>query len=123
MRPDRTTAALLWDMLSHAREAIGFMEGLTFEQFMQDRMLRLAVQHIILIIGKAASDVPKEFRDAHPDIPWVAIIKQRNVVAHDYGSIIDEKIWRVATVHIPEMIRLIEPIMPLPPPESSADPE
>lgn len=119
MRPDDRTAALLWDMLSHAREAVDFVRGKTFEEYRQDRVLKLAVQHVILIIGEAASDVPKEFRDGHAEIPWGAIIRQRHVLAHDYGSIIDERIWRVATAHIPVMIVQLEAIMPPPPPDAS----
>lgn len=61
MRPDERTAALLWDMLSHAREAVQFVHGKAFEDYRQDRILKLAVQHVVLIIGEAASDVPKDF--------------------------------------------------------------
>ncbi|MEY3230457.1 MAG: hypothetical protein RL689_546 [Planctomycetota bacterium] len=116
MRPDERTSALLWDMLSHAREVVQFVHGKSFEEYRRERILMLAVQHVVLIIGEAASDIPKDFRDAHPEVPWTAIIKQRHVLAHDYGSIIDEKIWRVATVHVPDMIKQLERMVPAPPP-------
>lgn len=57
---------------------------------------------------------------AHPEIPWRLIIAQRHVLAHDYGEIDHERIWRVATMHVPELIRLLEPLVP-PAPSSESD--
>jgi uncharacterized protein with HEPN domain len=44
---------------------------------------------------------------------------QRHVLAHDYGEIKHDRIWRVATVHVPELIEQLKPLVPAPP----ADPE
>ena len=75
-------------------------------------MLRLAVEWEVEIIGEAASKLSREFRDAHPEIPWQRIIAQRNVIAHEYGDILIDRIWRVATERIPELIQLLEPLIP-----------
>ena len=40
--------------------------------------------------------------------------------AHDYGEIRHDRIWRVATTHVPELIRLLEPLVPAPPGEPEA---
>jgi uncharacterized protein with HEPN domain len=48
----------------------------------------------------------------HPEIPWGRIIAQRNVLAHEYGEIEDEIVWAVATVSIPDLIFLLEPLVP-----------
>jgi len=42
------------------------------------------------------------------------------VLAHEYGDIEHRLLWRVATVHIRELIRLLEPLIP-PPPQSADD--
>ncbi|MCY2930001.1 MAG: hypothetical protein NTV86_11000 [Planctomycetota bacterium] len=42
--------------------------------------------------------------------------KIRQFVAHEYGEIIQEKLWRVATVHVTELIALLEPLIPPLPP-------
>ena len=34
------------------------------------------------------------------------------MLAHDYGEIKHDRIWRVAEEHIPEMILLLEPLVP-----------
>ncbi len=122
MPPDHHDAALLLDMLEHARRAATYTTGLTLDDYLQDSMLRDAVERVIQITGEAASKVSRDFRDAHPDIPWRPIIAQRHILVHEYGDIHHDKIWRVATVHIPELIRLIEPLIPPPPPDPAPEP-
>jgi uncharacterized protein with HEPN domain len=68
------------------------------------------------VVGEAARKVSPEFQAAHPEIPWRPIIAQRHVLAHDYGEIDQEKIWRVANVHIPDLIVQLEPLIPPLPP-------
>lgn len=77
-------------------------------------MLRSAVERQIEIIGEAARRVSKELPDAHPEILWRPIQAQRHVLAHEYGEIKHDRIWRVATIHIPELIIQLEPLVPTP---------
>jgi uncharacterized protein with HEPN domain len=35
------------------------------------------------------------FQPAHAEIPWRAIVGQRNILAHDYGEIDDSRVWGV----------------------------
>jgi len=98
MRPDDGDHAYLWDMLQAGREVRGFCAGRTFEDLNSDIQFRRAVERSIEIIGEAAGRVSEAFRLANPQIPWAEIIGQRNVIAHEYGDIILERIWRVATI-------------------------
>jgi uncharacterized protein with HEPN domain len=61
--------------------------------------------------------VSATFKDRHPDVPWQQIIGQRNVIAHDYGEIKQDRIWMVATSRIPELISRLESLLPPPPAE------
>lgn len=56
--------------------------------------------------------VSKEFQDVHPDIPWRPIQAQRHVLAHEYGEIKHDRLWRVAVVHIPALIGMPTPLVP-----------
>ncbi len=53
----------------------------------------------------------------HTKIPWRPIQAQRHVLAHDYGEIKHDRIWRVAETHVPDLIALLEPLVPAPPAE------
>jgi len=72
------------------------------------------------VIGEAARNVSKHYQSDHSEIPWHPIRAQRHVLAHDYGEIKHDRIWRVATVHVPELIRLLTPLVP-PSPEDMRD--
>ena len=84
-------------------------------------MLRGAVERNIEIIGEAANHISEAFREAHSEIPWKSIIGQRHLLIHEYGEIKHERVWVVATKRIPELIALLEPLVPSnPPPETEA---
>ena len=116
MRPDEMDAARLWDILTYTREIRQRISGLTFKDYMADSDRRMATERRLEIIGEAARNVSRAFQDAHPDIPWRQIIGLRNVLAHEYGEIRHELIFRIATDQIPGLISLLEPLIP-PPPE------
>ena len=112
MRPDSRDESYLLDMLQHARGVIRALEGRTFEDYLHDENLRLAVERRIEIIGEAARRVSKPFQEVHPEIPWAKIIAQRNVLAHEYGEIEEEILWDVAVISLPELVALLEPLVP-----------
>ena len=115
MPPDQRDAGYLLDMLEHARGMARAIAGRTLEDYVRDENLRLAVERRIEIIGEAARRVSEGFRREHPEVPWHRIIAQRNLLAHEYGEVQDDILWRVATVSIPELISLLEPMVPAPP--------
>ena len=118
MQPEQRDAGYLWDMLDHAR-TIGVLAGeTTFQQYLNDRKLQLAVERCMEIIGEAARQVSKAFKDAHPEIPWRRIIAQRNILAHEYRDIRQQRLWMVVTQRVPELVALLEPWIPPAPPET-----
>lgn len=115
MQLEEKDAGYLWDILDSARTICDFVSGVNFIQYMEDRKLQLAVERAIEIIGEAARRVSEDFRTGHPEIPWQNMIAQRNVLAHEYGEIKQELIWKVAAKRIPELIAALEPLIPKPP--------
>ena len=115
MRPDEGDPARLWDMLIHAREIVQTIQGKPFVEYLRDKNLRLATERRIEIIGEAARRVSREFQASQPEIPWQKIVALRHVLAHEYGEVKQEVIFRVATVRIPELIAQLEPLIPSPP--------
>lgn len=115
MPSERDDRASLWDMLTAARAVDGFVQGRTLDEYVGSLMLRSAVERQVEIIGEAARRVSKEFQDDHPEIPWRPMQAQRHVLAHDYGEIKHDRIWRVAVEHVPALIGMLEPLVPMPP--------
>ena len=115
MLPIERDAAYLWDMLDSAKTIRGFMAGLRFEEFLLDRKLQLAVERCVEVIGEASRRISDEFKNTHSEIPWKRILAQRNVLAHEYDDVKQERMWLVATVHVPALIPQLEAILPPPP--------
>ncbi len=110
MQPDIRDAGYLWDMLDAARTIREFTVDVSDHAFMRDRKLQLAIERCLEIIGEAARGVSTEYRELTPYIPWRLIIAQRNVIAHEYGEIKQERIWVLVRENIPELIEKLEAI-------------
>jgi len=115
MRPDERDPGYVWDMLDAAKSIRDFTLGVTEDEYLRDRKLQLAVERALEIIGEAARLVSAAFRDRHPEIPWQQIIAQRNVIAHDYGEIKQDRIWKVVSDRIPALITRLERLLPAAP--------
>ncbi|MCX6349224.1 MAG: DUF86 domain-containing protein [Candidatus Aureabacteria bacterium] len=113
MQHNSNDPACLWDMLDAALAVQRFVEGKSVQDYLGDRMLRGAVERHVEIIGEASSKVSQVFRDSHPEVPWKRIVAQRNVLAHNYGEIKHELMWKVATQRIPELIVSLQPMLPV----------
>jgi uncharacterized protein with HEPN domain len=117
MRPEDPDAAYLWDMLEAAKLVASFAAGKSLEEYRASVLLRSAVERQLEVIGEAARRVSAAFQAAHPEIPWRAIVGQRNILAHDYGEIDDSRVWGVAAEDIPRLIAQLEPLIPALPPD------
>ncbi len=101
----------LRDMLEHAREASAMAAGRSREDLASDRMLTLALTHLVEIIGEAARQVPDEIRTRHTDIPWRQIVGMRNRLIHGYSSVDLKLLFDTVTDHLPALIdALVEAI-------------
>jgi len=122
MLPEERNASYLWDMLDGARTVREFTVNVSFEQYLKDRKLQMAVERGIEIIGEAARRLSDSFRQEHSEIPWRNILAQRNLLVHEYGEIRQERLWIVVNRHIPELISQLEQLE-LPPPPPDPEPE
>ncbi|MNL32658.1 hypothetical protein D3C87_1545230 [compost metagenome] len=101
-------AVFIRHMIDMARKAVEKTAGLDRAAYDQDENLRLALAHLIQIIGEAARRVSPVFQTAHPQIPWSAIIGMRHKVVHDYFEVDDDIIWAVVTLDLPELLSALE---------------
>ena len=87
----------LQDMLEHSANALQFVEGIGYEDFVADRMRYYAVMKNVEIVGEAAYMLTSEFKESHIELPWEQIIGMRHVLVHGYAQISDTKLWKTAT--------------------------
>lgn len=63
-------------------------------------------------IGEAANHVTKAYQDEHPVIPWKDIISMRHRLFHGYEDIDWDTVWAAATVEVPALLSVLEPLVP-----------
>ena len=64
------------------------------------------------MVGEAVKRLSPEFRAAHPGVPWRLIAGTRDKLIHFYEGVDLEEVWKMVTSDLPELIRLIEPMVP-----------
>ena len=99
-------------MLDMTRKAIGKVRGPDRSGYDADENLRMTLAHLIQVIGEAARHVSPDFRQAHPEIPWDAIIGMRHKVVHDYLHVDYDIVWDVVTVDLPPLLAALERLVP-----------
>ena len=98
-------------MIDTANKAIGFVSDISREDFDRDEKLRLAVTHLLQIIGEAARRISPEFRATHPQIPWTAIVGMRSKVVHDYLNVDEDIVWETAKNNLAPLVIKLEKIL------------
>ena len=100
-------------MLDMARKAVSKTQELSREAYDADENLRLALIHLVQVIGEAARQVSRPFTERHSEIPWSEIIGMRHKVVHDYLGVDEDVVWQVVTQDLPLLVAALEPIAPL----------
>jgi uncharacterized protein with HEPN domain len=111
--------AYLLDILIAARKALTFTQGVTREHFERDEILQNAVIRLLEIIGEAARSLSDDTKSAYPDIPWRSMVGMRNRLIHHYFRVDLPTVWDTVQNNLPELISLIEPLVPPNEPESN----
>ena len=93
------------------KAAMRFVEGRSREDLDKDRMLAFALLHAIQIVGEAASKISVDFREQHPQIPWVLITGLRHRLVHAYFDINHDILWTTATESVPELLGQVDGIL------------
>ncbi len=120
---DPVDVKYLWDMLDAAERVLRYTAGMDAAGYGVDDKTQSAVERRVEVIGEAARQVSAATRLALPEIAWSAIVGTRHILAHEYGTIDQSTMWRIASVHVPSLITALQAALRdnPPPPESMKD--
>jgi uncharacterized protein with HEPN domain len=99
-------------MLDYAREAVSLAQGKSRSNLDTDRVLSLALVHLVEIVGEAASRVSREVQNQYPQIPWPQVVSTRNRLIHGYDFLDLDILWQTVTEDLPELVAALEKIVP-----------
>ena len=111
MRPERDMGSMQ-DMLTYAREAVEATRGRSRADLDEDRLLNLALQRLVEIIGEAAARVSRQTQSLYVQIPWREIIGMRNRLIHGYNVVDCDLLWDTIVNDLPPLIAELEKIVP-----------
>ncbi len=95
-------------MLDHAREAAALVQDKCRGELDADRVLSLALVHLLAIIGEAASRVSNDLRVRHAQIAWTQIVSLRNRLIHGYDAVDMDILWHILQEELPELMTKLE---------------
>jgi len=93
--------------VEHVMESIEkieeYMGGMSKEEFLGDSRTQDAVMRRLEIMGEAVKNIPSEFRDEYPKIPWKQIAGMRDILIHEYFGVNIERVWKTIKTDLPEL--------------------
>ena len=101
--PTRMWTFRVRDILDAVGAIEGYVHGVTYERFVQDRRTVDAVIRNLIIIGEAASNVPADVQERYAEIPWDNMRRMRNFIVHVYFGVNLPVIWRTIQEDLPPL--------------------
>jgi uncharacterized protein with HEPN domain len=88
-----------------------FTNGLNYDEFYDNIVLRKAIERSIEIIGEACKKIDVEFKTNHTQIKWKEMAGTRDIIIHNYAGVDYEIVWQIIEVEIPELAFQIEDLL------------
>ena len=98
MRDDKDA---LLDIVDFLADVAKMVNNSSQERFLEDDILRSAIQYKLLVTGEAVTHLSKELREKHPELPWRTVAAYRNFSIHAYHAVNWNQVWNTATVDAP----------------------
>ena len=102
---------IMFYIIKHCRRIEDKIENVSFEEFCVDDDIKEIVSFNVLQIGELVKNLSPDFLKQYPNMPWKDIKGMRDWVAHGYGTIDLEEVWKTATNDIKPLREYCEQIV------------
>jgi uncharacterized protein with HEPN domain len=101
--------------LKHILDEINFLlqhtQGLSFEDFVRDEMLKRASARSFEIMGEAVKNISTDFKRKHKDVEWKSIAGLRDKLIHQYFGVNWNILWDVIKERLPQLKNQVERLL------------
>lgn len=98
------------DMIAFAEKVLAYTAGLDQPKFVADTLVYDATLRNLELIGEAATHVPDDVRQAHPQVPWRMIVATRNRLIHAYLGIDNDTLWSIVVTDVPALLPMLRAV-------------
>ncbi len=91
------------DILECIGKIEGYIEVLTYEDFIKDEKTKDAVVRNLEVIGEAANQIPREIQQRYKEIPWSQVVGLRNRLIHGYFVVDYRIVWNIVADELPDL--------------------
>lgn len=107
----RKSNLFLEDILNSIKKIKKYVKDMSFNDFLKDEKSIDAVTRNFEIIGEAVSNLPIEFKNKYPQIPWRNIKDMRNSIIHQYWKVDLEIEWEIIQTKLSLLEKQIKEII------------
>jgi uncharacterized protein with HEPN domain len=88
-----------------------YLNGVTEEQFITNRLLQDACLMRLVVIGEYTAKVPIDIQQKYPEVEWRNIKSARNFYVHDYIQVDWKRTWETIKRHLQPFRNNLEKIL------------
>ena len=103
------------EFIGHIYDEVKFVisqtENITYEEFLNNEILKRAVVRALEIVGEATKNLSLDFRLKHNQVPWKFMAGMRDKLIHDYIGVDYKLVFQTSKENIPELHDFIKQIL------------
>lgn len=104
---------ILENIVSYCEKLLSYLRDKEIDEdvFMSDPYHQDTCAFYCLQIGENANSLSEAFIESHPEMEWRKIVGLRNIIAHEYGAIDLDILWKIITENIPRLYASCEKLI------------
>jgi uncharacterized protein with HEPN domain len=94
------------EYVDHIRESMSYIESWVAEgrdRFLEDMRTQAATIRKLHELSESVKRLHSVVGESYPDVPWRQVIAFRDVVVHDYLGLNLDRVWDIASIHVPAL--------------------
>ena len=104
----RDERLFVYDIRDSVDAILSYVNGMSFDEFENDRKTYSAVIRELEIIGEATKHLSEDLTNRYSEIEWRDIQDFRNILIHEYFGVDFEIVWNAIKEDLPKLKATID---------------